>query len=139
MTARMPSRYAAWTANLILLKALVSGDFRFSELVESSDDATRMTWHDQAVLWSAESYATFATQLLAALRSDVRVSAALAEEVIAEIIEPGVPAGLDEAIAQTCRAVLERGPDGEEAAVRLRRTWDLVAGREGASSLVIAR
>ncbi|MDI6101050.1 hypothetical protein QLQ12_20765 [Actinoplanes sp. NEAU-A12] len=51
---RMPARYAAHTANLVLLAALLTENLLFSEMVGRARDAGRRHWHDQALLWHSQ-------------------------------------------------------------------------------------
>ncbi|MFC6564914.1 NACHT domain-containing protein [Actinoplanes utahensis] len=53
-TVRMPVRYAAYSANLVLLAVLVAGGtLRYSVLAEP-DGLLSHHWHDQSLLWHAQ-------------------------------------------------------------------------------------
>ncbi|MBG0562874.1 NACHT domain-containing protein [Actinoplanes aureus] len=54
VTMRMPARYAAYTANLILLAVIVSGELRFGTLAEPGPADPARQWHDQALLWHSQ-------------------------------------------------------------------------------------
>ncbi|GGQ48980.1 NACHT domain-containing protein [Couchioplanes azureus] len=53
-TLPMPARYAVYTANLVLLAVLVSGDLRFGALAELDGHDAGHRWHDQALLWHSQ-------------------------------------------------------------------------------------
>lgn len=54
ITLRMPARYAAYTANLVLLAVTVAGELDFATMAEPGPADPGRQWHDQALLWHSQ-------------------------------------------------------------------------------------
>ncbi|GGN81605.1 hypothetical protein GCM10010112_58240 [Actinoplanes lobatus] len=55
VTVRMPLRYAAYTANLVVLAVLVAGgELDFRDIAEPEEASARKQWHDQSLLWHSQ-------------------------------------------------------------------------------------